>query len=140
MLIVLCMLNLYTGVMFFQFTRIRLFSQTGSAFLTSHQQEWLEMVNVLARIRPKEKPKDVRSKHRLQVLKLCESKYFEYFMLTMIVINMGFLSAVFYDQPKAWGHVSAHTHTQLLFLKLPVLALTRIYTHHFSNYHMHTNI
>lgn len=33
-----CLLNLYVGVVFYQFSRIRLLSQTGSAFLTSQQQ------------------------------------------------------------------------------------------------------
>ena len=33
-----CLLNLYVGVVFYQFSRIRLLSQTGSAFLTSNQQ------------------------------------------------------------------------------------------------------
>lgn len=37
------LLNLYIGVIFSQFTRIRLQTTTGSAFLTSSQQEWAEL-------------------------------------------------------------------------------------------------
>ena len=33
-----CLMNLYTGVIFSQFSKIRLMSQTGSAFLTDKQQ------------------------------------------------------------------------------------------------------
>lgn len=33
-----CLLNLYIGVVFYQFSRIKLLSQTGSAFLTLEQQ------------------------------------------------------------------------------------------------------
>lgn len=33
-----CLMNLYTGVIFDQFSKIRLMSQTGSAFLTDKQQ------------------------------------------------------------------------------------------------------
>lgn len=39
-----CLLNLYVGVVFYQFSRIRLLSQTGSAFLTSHQQVKLQLL------------------------------------------------------------------------------------------------
>lgn len=38
MICAFCLLNLYVGVVFYQFSRIRLLSQTGSAFLTDHQQ------------------------------------------------------------------------------------------------------
>lgn len=38
MMCAFCLLNLYVGVVFYQFSRIRLLSQTGSAFLTDHQQ------------------------------------------------------------------------------------------------------
>lgn len=38
-----------------QFTKIRLYSQTGSAFLTDEQQEWVEVVKIIARLRPIEK-------------------------------------------------------------------------------------
>lgn len=34
------LLNLYVGVVFYQFSRIRMLSTTGSAFLTNEQQEW----------------------------------------------------------------------------------------------------
>ncbi len=37
------LINLYVGVIFSQFTRIRLVSTTGSAFLTNDQQEWAEL-------------------------------------------------------------------------------------------------
>lgn len=34
------LLNLFVGIVFYQFSRIRLFSQTGSAFLADSQKEW----------------------------------------------------------------------------------------------------
>ncbi len=37
------LINLYTGVIFAQFSRIRLMSITGSAFMTPGQQEWAEL-------------------------------------------------------------------------------------------------
>jgi len=40
MLVTFTLLNLFVGVVFYQFSRIRTLSQTGSAFLTNDQQEW----------------------------------------------------------------------------------------------------
>lgn len=41
------LLNLYVGVIFSQFSRIRLMSTTGSAFLTNSQQEWAELSKMI---------------------------------------------------------------------------------------------
>jgi hypothetical protein len=42
-------------VVFYQFSRIRLQSQTGSAFLTDDQTEWLELSRLVFRLKPPEK-------------------------------------------------------------------------------------
>lgn len=49
------LLNLYIGVVFYQFSRIRMQSQTGSAFLTDDQTEWVEMSKLVFRLKPPEK-------------------------------------------------------------------------------------
>lgn len=49
------LLNLYIGVVFYQFSRIRMQSQTGSAFLTDDQTEWVEMSKLVLRLKPPEK-------------------------------------------------------------------------------------
>jgi hypothetical protein len=43
------------GVVFYQFSRIRLQSQTGSAFLTDDQTEWVELSRLVFRLKPPEK-------------------------------------------------------------------------------------
>jgi hypothetical protein len=43
------LINLYVGVIFSQFSRIRLISTTGSAFLTTQQQEWAELTKMVFR-------------------------------------------------------------------------------------------
>ncbi len=50
--IVVCaftLLNLYVGVIFSQFSKIRMMSETGSAFLTSDQNEWAELTKMVFR-------------------------------------------------------------------------------------------
>jgi hypothetical protein len=42
-------------VVFYQFSRIRLQSQTGSAFLTDDQTEWVELSRLVFRLKPPEK-------------------------------------------------------------------------------------
>lgn len=49
------LLNLYIGVVFYQFSRIRMQSQTGSAFLTDDQTEWVELSRLVFRLKPPEK-------------------------------------------------------------------------------------
>ena len=43
------LLNLYIGVIFSQFSKIRLASQAGSAFLTTDQLEWAELSKMVFR-------------------------------------------------------------------------------------------
>lgn len=53
--IVLCafsLLNLYVGVIFYQFSRIRMLSQTSSIDLTEEQKEWAEMCKSVLRMQP----------------------------------------------------------------------------------------
>jgi hypothetical protein len=53
--IVLCafsLLNLYVGVIFYQFSRIRMLSQTSSINLTEEQKEWSEMIKSVLRMTP----------------------------------------------------------------------------------------
>jgi hypothetical protein len=49
------LLNLYIGVVFYQFSRIRMESQTGSTFLTDDQTEWVEMSKLVFRLKPPDK-------------------------------------------------------------------------------------
>jgi hypothetical protein len=49
------------GVVFFQFSRIRMQSIAGSAFLTPQQQEWSELSRMVLKLQPPDKtpvPKD----------------------------------------------------------------------------------
>lgn len=114
----------------------RMYSQTGSAFLTSEQQEWLEMVNMLARLKPKERPKNVRGSFRRFCLTLAESKWFDYFMLTVIMINMGFLASAHYDQPESWTRVlgySEYVFTVIFVCELFIKVIAMSFPLYFRN-------
>ena len=43
-------------MVFFQFTRIKMLSQTGTAFFTKEQSQWVELNKVLARLKPEVRP------------------------------------------------------------------------------------
>lgn len=53
--------GMLAGVVFFQFSRIRMQSIAGSAFLTPQQQEWSELSRMVLKLQPPDKtpvPKD----------------------------------------------------------------------------------
>ncbi len=52
------------GVVFYQFTRIRQQSQTGSAFLTDEQTEWAELSKMVFRLKPPDKSPVPENKYR----------------------------------------------------------------------------
>jgi hypothetical protein len=58
------LINLYIGVVFFQFSRIRQQSVTGSAFLTNEQQEWAELSKMVFRLKPPDKCPVPRNRFR----------------------------------------------------------------------------
>ncbi|GIL55074.1 hypothetical protein Vafri_10591, partial [Volvox africanus] len=93
------LLNLYVGVIFSQFSRIRNMSTTGSAFLTSQQQEWVEMSRMVFRLRPPDKGSLPRGKLRLPARRLTQSTAFERAMLAIIVANVAVLAATWYGEP-----------------------------------------
>ncbi len=43
------LINLYVGIIFGQFTRIRLASSTSNAFLTKEQSEWVKLYKLVKR-------------------------------------------------------------------------------------------
>jgi len=96
-IVAFALLNLYIGVIFSQFTRIRLAGQ-GSAFLTGDQQEWAELSKMVFKLRPAEKATPPKSGLRRACYFLATSSRFETLMMLIIVTNLGFLSAAHYGQ------------------------------------------
>lgn len=102
------LLNLYIGVIFSQFTRIRLMGQ-GSAFLTNDQQEWAELTKMVFKLRPSEKSQTPRNKMRRFVYQIVINGRFDMFMMLVVLTNLGVLASRTYsDTPE----------TILLFEKL----------------------
>eukprot|EP00198_Chlamydomonas_reinhardtii_P001158 XP_001690493.1 voltage-gated Ca2+ channel, alpha subunit [Chlamydomonas reinhardtii] len=103
--IVVCaftLLNLYVGVIFSQFSKIRMLSETGSAFLTNDQNEWAELTKMVFRLKPPEKSHLPTSRLRRFCYQLVHHKYFDIFILTIILINVGFLAATWYGEPPSY--------------------------------------
>ncbi|KAG2432797.1 hypothetical protein HXX76_008531 [Chlamydomonas incerta] len=103
--IVVCaftLLNLYVGVIFSQFSKIRMLSETGSAFLTTDQNEWAELTKMVFRLKPPEKSQLPTSRLRRFCYQLVHHKYFDIFILAIILINVGFLAATWYGEPLSY--------------------------------------
>ncbi|GIL78272.1 hypothetical protein Vretifemale_7701, partial [Volvox reticuliferus] len=106
--IVVCaftLLNLYVGVIFSQFSKIRMLSETGSAFLTSDQNEWAELTKMVFRLKPPDKAQLPTGRFRRFVHALVHAKSFDIFILTIIIINVGFLAATWYNEPASYTHM-----------------------------------
>ncbi|KXZ47565.1 hypothetical protein GPECTOR_34g724 [Gonium pectorale] len=98
------LINLYVGVIFSQFSKIRMLSETGSAFLTSEQNEWAELTKMVFRLKPPDKAQLPTGRLRRSVHHMAHSRSFEYFILAIIAINAGFLAATWYGEPAKYTY------------------------------------
>ncbi|WIA28050.1 hypothetical protein OEZ86_010635 [Tetradesmus obliquus] len=93
------LLNLYIGVVFYQFSRIRLQSQTGSAFLTDDQTEWVELSRLVFRLKPPEKSPVPVNKLRKKLYYFVMSKQFGVGLMVVIIANSALMATVHYNEP-----------------------------------------
>ena len=88
--IVLCafsLLNLYVGVIFYQFSRIRTLSQTSSIDLTEQQKEWAEMCRGVLRLSPRRKLPEPNFFIRRAAYRAINHVRFEKGVLTCLVLS-----------------------------------------------------
>ena len=94
--------TLHVGVIFYQFSRIRMLSQTSSIDLTEEQKEWAEMCKSVLRIEPLKKlppPKEYFRKFPFAVI---SHRYFEPFVMSCIVGNVVVMASEWYGEPESW--------------------------------------
>lgn len=96
-----CLLNLYVGVVFFQFSRIRLLAQTGSVFMSEQQQQWVEMAKMTFRTRAREIPPHQKTPLRKWARRLSMNKRFEIAVLSVVVANVVIMALNTYGQSRA---------------------------------------
>lgn len=94
------LLNLYIGVVFFQFSRIRSQSQASSAFLTDEQREWAELSKMVFRLKPPDKSPVPRGRARRALYHLVHARWFEAAVMTVIVANALLMATAHYGQPQ----------------------------------------
>eukprot|EP00892_Ulva_mutabilis_P003109 jgi/Ulvmu1/1279/UM011_0003.1 len=96
-----CLLNLYVGVVFFQFSRIRLLAQTGAVFMSERQQQWVEMAKMTFRTRPREIPPQQSLPVRRWARSVSISKRFEIAVLAVVVANVIIMALNTYGQSRS---------------------------------------
>eukprot|EP00899_Mesostigma_viride_P026282 jgi/Mesvir1/6839/Mv09018-RA.1 len=104
--IMLCsfaLLNLYIGVVFFQFSRIRLLATTSSNFLTQGQKEWLELFKMVMHVTPAVCTPIPKSKIRRFCFRIVQSWYFDKFIMACIIMNIGLMGTMHYNQKHQWN-------------------------------------
>lgn len=74
-----CLIQLYVGVVFFQFSRIRAQAETGTRNTENEQlqQQWLELAKLAFRTRPREIPPQQRIHLRAVARRVALSKRFD---------------------------------------------------------------
>jgi hypothetical protein len=97
MIVAFCLLNLYVGVVFYQFSRIRMLSQAGAAFLTSDQREWMELTKMILRLKPLDKVVVPTSSVRRFFYHVVVNKMFDRLMMSIIVGNVVFMAIEHYN-------------------------------------------
>jgi len=96
------LLNLYVGVIFYQFSRIRLLSQTSSCFLTEEQKEWSEISKMALRLTPIIRPPRPKGFFPRFCWTVVKHNSFEPLILSCIVLNVCFMATEHYGQTGGW--------------------------------------
>lgn len=95
-----CLVNLYVGVVFFQFSRIRAHAESGTFQSDDKQlqQQWLELAKLAFRTHPREIPPHQSMWLRRVVRNLAISKQFEAGVMTIVVANVMIMALTTYGQ------------------------------------------
>ena len=103
--IVLCafsLLNLYVGVIFYQFSRIRMLSQTSSIDLTEEQKEWAEMCKSVLRMQPLKKLPPPKQWWRKVPFRVVSDRKFDRIIMAAICASVLVMSAGWHGEPTEW--------------------------------------
>lgn len=100
-LIAYSMLTLYIGVIFYQFSRIKLQSSKGSFILTDGQKEWVELCKILFRMRPPQSTPCPKNPKRRLVYNFVQHRYFENAIIIVIVCNCLMMATATYGMEAA---------------------------------------
>ena len=89
-----------TGVVFYQFSKIRQQSQAGSAFLTSDQTEWIELSKMVFRLKPPDKTPVPDNWLRRKIYYMVTGRWFELLVLVLILLNTCSMAVTYYGEPE----------------------------------------
>lgn len=92
------LLNLYVGVVFYQFARIRQASEAGSAFLTPQQREWAAMARAALRLKPPARAPPPRAPWRRSLSRIVRSREFEILVGLAVAANAALMAARHYEE------------------------------------------
>ncbi|GAB4819675.1 hypothetical protein N2152v2_006721 [Parachlorella kessleri] len=110
-LVAFFVLNLYVGVVFYQFQRLKMLSQTGSAVLTASQTGYVEMMKAVFRLKPLDKAPLPPNLLRRLCHKLAYNYWFDKAMTATIVANILLLATTYYGEPASFAAAKEHANT-----------------------------
>ena len=95
-------MNLYVGVIFYQFSRIRMLSQTSSIDLTEEQKEWAEMCKSVLRMQPLKKLPPPKQWWRKVPFRVVSDRKFDRIIMAAICASVLVMSAGWHGEPTEW--------------------------------------
>lgn len=98
------MLEIFTGVVIDNFNKMKEAAQ-GSALLTHEQQMWVETMKMMLGTQPVRRmkpPAGCAVAFRRIFFRIANFKYFEHFIMSMILVNTSIMALVHYDQGSDW--------------------------------------
>mmetsp|Transcript_11321 Transcript_11321/g.26831 ORF Transcript_11321/g.26831 Transcript_11321/m.26831 type:complete len:1216 (+) Transcript_11321:1-3648(+) len=101
-------LNLFVGVTIDKFNDMKAKQEGRSLFLTEEQQNWLTIQKLLAACRPIRRFKPPEGGARRSVYDVVSSDWFDGFIMSMIMINVLFMSMEHYGMDDAWVEVTTN--------------------------------
>ncbi|KAL4420689.1 hypothetical protein ABPG75_010345 [Micractinium tetrahymenae] len=114
-------LNLYIGVVFFQYQRLKSLSETGSTLLTAGQTGHVEMLRAVFRLKPLDVAPMPEGRLRRWLYLLAYNPWFDRFMVCTIVLNILLTATTFYGEPAGFAHAQEVLNT--VFSALVILEL-----------------
>lgn len=116
-------LNLYIGVVFFQYGRLKSLSETGSTLLTASQTGHVEMLRAVFRLKPLDVAPMPESRLRRSFFLLAYNPWFDRFMLCTIILNILLTATTFYGEPAGLAHAQEVLNTAFSALVILELAI-----------------
>mmetsp|Transcript_58372 Transcript_58372/g.186072 ORF Transcript_58372/g.186072 Transcript_58372/m.186072 type:complete len:1616 (+) Transcript_58372:485-5332(+) len=98
-------MNLFVGVTIDKFNEMKEKQEGKSVFLTPEQRNWVAVQKLVAAVQPERAPERPKGLFRKGIFNIVVTEQFDGFIMSMILINIGFMSLNHVDSTDTWNNV-----------------------------------